>query len=91
MDSDEQFERLARRDVEVTALVTRGRRRAVAIIVFLCLPSPFVVMKLNHDNSLAGVIPIALACIGGISYSWTKWRRRPEDAASPESAARGSR
>lgn len=82
MDSDEQFDRLARRDSELTKLAVRGRRRALELMVLLCLPLPFVVMKLNNDTSLASVIPIALACLGGISYSWTKWRRRPEDSQS---------
>jgi hypothetical protein len=82
MDSDEQFDRLARRDTELTTLATRGRRRAVEIMVLMCLPAPFVVMKLNNDTSLASVIPIALACLGGISYSWSKWKRRAEDSQS---------
>jgi hypothetical protein len=82
MDSEEQFDRLARRDSEVTALASRGRRRALAIMVLLYIPSPFVVMKMNKDASLASLIPIALACLGGISYSWAKWTRRPEDAQS---------
>lgn len=82
MDSDEQFDRLAQRDSELTKLAARGRRRALALMVLLYLPSPFVVMKLNNDTSLVSVIPISLACLGGISYSWAKWRRRPEDSQS---------
>jgi hypothetical protein len=82
MDSNEQFDRLARRHTELTTLAVRGRRRALEIMVLLYLPSPFIVMKLNNDTSLASVIPIALACLGGVSYSWAKWRRRPEDSQS---------
>ena len=82
MDSDEQFDRLARRDTELTMLSVRGRRRALELMVLLYLPAPFVVMKLNHDTSLVSVIPIAIACVAGTSYSWAKWRRRPEDSQS---------
>src|SRR5437763_257312 len=82
MDSDEQFDRLARRDTELTTLAVRGRRRALELMVLLYLPTPFVVMKLNNDTSLVSVIPIALACLGGTSYSWAKWTRRPEDSQS---------
>jgi hypothetical protein len=82
MDSDEQFDRLARRDSELTMLAVRGRRRALALMVLMYLPAPFVVMTLNDDASLVSVIPIAFACLGGISYSWAKWRRRPEDSQS---------
>src|SRR4029079_15043647 len=82
MDSDEQFDRLAQRDRELTKLAARGRRRTLALMVLLYLPAPFVVMKLNHDTSLVSVIPIALVCVAGTSYSWAKWRRRPEDSQS---------
>jgi hypothetical protein len=82
MDSDERFHRLARRDSELMKLAARGRRRTLLVMVLLCLPSPFVVMKLNHDSSLAAVIPIGISCLGGVCYSWAKWRRRPEDAQS---------
>src|SRR3954451_21440809 len=82
MDSDEQFRRLARRDTEIGDLARRGRRRTLAIMILLCVPLPFLVMWLNDDTSLAAVVPIALACIGGLAYSWAKWGRRPEDAQS---------
>ena len=82
MDADEQFHRLARRDTELTTLAARGRRRTLAIMVLLCLPSPFIVMKLNDDSSLASLIPIGISCTGGLCYSWAKWRRRPEDSQS---------
>ena len=39
-------------------------------------------MKINDDRSLAGMIPIAIACAVAISYSWTKWQRGPEDSQS---------
>ena len=82
MDSDEQFRQLARRDTEITELAARGRRRTIAIMVFIFLPPPFVVMMLNTDASLASMIPIGLVCVGGLSYSWAKWARHPEDAQS---------
>jgi len=34
-----------------------------------------VLMKINDDRSLAGMIPIAIGCGVAISYSWTKWQR----------------
>jgi hypothetical protein len=82
MDNDEQFNRLASRDTELTTLTGRGRRRALEIMVLACLPSPFLVMWLNNDSSLESLIPIGIACLGGISYSWAKWKRRPEDSQS---------
>ena len=82
MDSDEQFQRLARRDTELTTLAARGRRRTIGIMVLLCLPLPFVVMKLNGDSSFASAIPVGISCFGGLCYSWAKWRRRPEDTQS---------
>ena len=82
MDSDEQFDRLARRDTELTALAVRGRRRTLELMVLMYLPAPFIVMKLNNDASLVSLIPIAIACLTGTSYSWAKWRRRPEDSQS---------
>jgi len=82
MDSDGQFDRLARRDTELTTLAARGRRRTLVVMILVCVPSPFLVMKLNHDSSLASLIPIGISIVGGISYSWAKWRRRPEDAQS---------
>ena len=82
MDSDKQFEHLAQRETELQALATRGRRRALLIMIIAFLPIPFVLMKINDDRSLAGMIPIAIACAVAISYSWTKWQRRPEDTQS---------
>jgi hypothetical protein len=82
VDHDEQFDRLARRDAEVTELTRRGRRRTLAAMVVLCVPLPFVVMWSNHDSSLVAVLPVVLGCVVGISSSWSKWRRRPEDAQS---------
>src|SRR5206468_4299195 len=44
---------------------------------------PFLLMMLNDGSSFAtSVIPVAIACFGGISYSWSKWKRRPEDSQS---------
>ena len=82
MDSDAKFQQLAKRDTEITMLAARGRRRVVALMILVCVPAPFIVMKLNDDSSLASLIPIGLACFGGICYSWSKWTRRPEDAQS---------
>ena len=82
MDTDEQFHRLARRDTELATLAARGRRRTMGIVVLLCLPLPFVVTNLNDDDSLASAIAVSLSCLGGLAYSWAKWRRRPEDTQS---------
>jgi hypothetical protein len=82
VDSDEQFDRLARRHTELTTLAVRGRRRALKLMVLMYVPAPFLVMKLNNDTSLMSVVPVAFACLGGTSYSWAKWRRRPEDSQS---------
>src|SRR4051812_11086562 len=82
MEGSDRFADLARLDSAMTELAARGRRRSVIIMVLACLPSPFLVMAMNHDSSFASVIPILLACFGGISYSWFKWRRRPEDSQS---------
>src|SRR4051812_17939140 len=82
MESSERFAQLARLDTVMTELAARGRRRTVIIMVLLCLPSPFIVMASNDDSSLASVIPVLLACLGGVSYSWSKWRSRPEDSQS---------
>ncbi len=82
MESSDRFAQLARRDAAMTELAARGRRRAVTLMVLLCLPSPFLVMAANNDSSFASVVPVLLACFGGISYSWSKWKRRPEDSQS---------
>ena len=82
MESSERFAQLARLDTVMTELAARGRRRSVIIMVLACLPSPFIVMAMNDDSSFASVIPVLLACFGGVSYSWSKWRRRPEDSQS---------
>jgi hypothetical protein len=80
MNSEEQFDRLARRDEELHALASRGRWRSLVIMILAFVPAPFLVMVTNHDRSLLGVIPVGIACIVATSYSWTKWQRRPEDS-----------
>ena len=80
MGSEEQFDQLARRDEELRALASRGRRRSLLIMILAFVPSPFLVMATNHDRSLLGVIPVGIACVVATSYSWTKWQRRPEDS-----------
>jgi hypothetical protein len=45
VNSDKQFEQLAQRDTELQALATRGRRRALLIMIIAFLPIPFVLMK----------------------------------------------
>jgi len=82
MNSEEQFDQLARRDAELNALAARGRRRSLLIMVLAFVPSPFVVMALNNDRSLAGVMPIGIVCVATVSYVWSKWQRRPEDSQS---------
>jgi len=82
MDSDKQFDRLAQRDTELQELATRGRRRSLLIMILAYVPIPFVLMELNDAPFLAGLIPLGPAFVVGISYSWTKWHRRPEDSQS---------
>jgi hypothetical protein len=82
MDSEEQFNQLVRRDEELSALASRGRRRSLLIMILAFVPSTFLVMATNHDRSLVGVIPVGIACVVAISHSLTKWQRRPEDSQS---------
>src|ERR1700716_3342053 len=82
MDSEEQFDQLARRDEELRTLASRGRRRSLLIMVLAFVPSPFLVMVTSGDRSLLSIIPVGIACVVAISYSWTKWQRRPEDSQS---------
>jgi hypothetical protein len=82
MDSEEQFDQLARRDEELSALASRGRRRSLSIMILYFVPIPFVLMEINDNRSLLGVIPLGITCVVAISYSWTKWQRRPEDSQS---------
>ena len=82
MNSEEQFDQLARRDAELNALAARGRRRSLLIMILAFVPSPFLVMALNNDRSLAGVLPIGIVCVVTVSYAWSKWQRRPEDSQS---------
>ena len=80
MNSEQQFDQLARRDEELHALASRGRWRSLAIMLLAFVPAPFLVMVTNDDTSLLGVIPIGIVCVVATSYSWTKWQRRPEDS-----------
>ena len=80
MNSEDQFNQLARRDNELHALASRGRWRSLVIMILAFVPAPFLVMLTNDDRSLLGVIPVGIACVVATSYSWTKWQRRPEDA-----------
>ena len=82
MDSEEQFDQLARREEELRALASRGRRRSLLIMILAFVPSPFLVMLTNHDRSLLSLIPVGIACVVATFYSWTKWQRRPEDSQS---------
>jgi hypothetical protein len=80
MNSDEQFDQLARRDEELHALASRGRWRSLVIMILAFVPAPFLVMVTNDDRSLLGVMPVGIACVAAASYSSTKWQRRPEDS-----------
>jgi hypothetical protein len=82
MDSEAQFDQLARRDEELRTLTSRGRRRSLLIMILALVPSPFLVMLTNNDRSLVSLIPIGIVCVVAISYSWNKWQRRPEDSQS---------
>jgi DNA-binding PadR family transcriptional regulator len=72
---------LGTRELELAAIAARGRRRSLAIMVLACIPMPFIVGWLNHDMSLVAMVPF-VSLVGGISYSWSKWMRRPEDSQS---------
>src|SRR4051812_39592944 len=80
MNSEDQFDQLARRDQELHVLASRGRWRSLVIMIVDFVPAPFLVMLTNDDRSLLGVIPVGIACVVASSYSWTKWQRRPEDS-----------
>ncbi|MEA2683113.1 MAG: hypothetical protein QOK05_1441 [Chloroflexota bacterium] len=82
MDGEAQFDQLARRDEELRVLTSRGRRRSLLIMILAFVPSPFLVMLTNDDRSVVSVIPVGIAAVVAISYSWTKWQRRPEDSQS---------
>jgi len=82
MDSEKGFDLLARRDEELRTLASRGRRRSLLILTLAFAPSVFIVMVTNNDYSLIGVMPVGIAFLVAISYSWTKWWRRPEDSQS---------
>ena len=82
MDSEEQFDQLARRNEELRSLASRGRRRSLLMIILAFVPSLIIVIATNNDITLIGVIPVGIACVVTISYSWTKWQRRPEDSQS---------
>jgi len=82
MDSEVQFDQLASRDEELRALASRGRRRSLLILILAFVPSPFLVMMTNDNRNLLSIIPVGIAFVVAISYSWTKWQRRPEDSQS---------
>src|SRR3954451_6755114 len=79
MNSEDQFDQLAKRDEELHALASRGRWRSLVIMILAFVPAPFLVMVTNDDRSLLGVIPVGIVCVVATFYSWTKWQHRPED------------
>lgn len=79
MASTESFNRLAQRDSELAALAARGRRRALALMIAVSAVLVLVIAKINGQAGVVGVMPVVLGCYGGIAYSWSKWRRHPED------------
>lgn len=72
------FTDLARRDSELAALAVRGRRRTLVLMVLASAAIVALNAMINAPGAL-GVMPVVLGCLGGISYSWSKWRRHPED------------
>jgi hypothetical protein len=82
MNNDAQFDQLARRDTELSALASRGRRRMLLIMILAFIPSPFVIMATNDNVDLAAFIPLGIVIVVAMSYSWAKWQRRPEDSQS---------
>ena len=92
MDSDKQFEHLAERETELQALVNGGRRRALFVMIIAFLPIPLVLMKINDDRSLAGMIPIAIACRGDLvllDEVAASARKTPSQSHSSDSTASG--
>jgi hypothetical protein len=81
MKHDAALAQLGSREVELARIAARGRRRSLAIMLITCVPIPFVVGWINDDMSLVAMIPF-VSLVGGISYSWSKWTRRPEDSQS---------
>ena len=71
MDREEQFDQWARRDEELSVLASRGRRRSLSIMILYFVPIPFVLMEINDNRSLVGVIPLGITCVVAIYYSWT--------------------
>ena len=63
MDSEAQFDQLARA-TRSSMPSRRGRRRSLVIMMLAFIPSPFLVMALNNDDGLAGLIPIGIAFVG---------------------------
>jgi hypothetical protein len=49
MNSEDQFDQLARRDEELHALASRGRWRSLVIMILAFVPAPFLVMLPNDD------------------------------------------
>jgi hypothetical protein len=72
---------LGAREIELATIAARGRRRSLVILLLACVPVPFIAGRLNHDMSVVAVVPF-VAVVGAVSYSWSKWMRRPEDSQS---------
>jgi hypothetical protein len=81
MEHDVALAQLGAREVELAAVAARGRRRSLIILLAACVPIPFIAGRLNDDMSAEAMVPF-VSLIGAVSYSWSKWMRRPEDSQS---------
>jgi hypothetical protein len=82
VELEDSFERLTQRDKEFSEASARGRRRALALMGGALLPVLGAVALENRGDAITALIPVVLVSIGGVSYSWSKWRTRPEDSQS---------
>ena len=79
---DDTFGRLADRDTELHLIAARGRRRALVLLVVLATLFTALMLLLNQDAFTVYLAVFVPTWVASISYSWTKWRRHPEDTQS---------
>ena len=82
MTPDDTFDRLAERDTELHLIAARGRRRALVLLVVVMASATALNLYVNQTDAVAQLAVFIPAYVGSISYSWSKWRRHPEDTQS---------
>lgn len=82
MTTDDTFARLAERDTELHQIAARGRRRGLVLIVVLLSIVTALNVLINREQLAVQLAVFIPTCVASVSYSWTKWRRHPEDAQS---------